>query len=175
MDRRVLILIAAAAAVALSAGAAGAAAAPTWNTGYNGWWPGGFGYPPVTVHAPAYPCSVTAYGPTFHSRSGGWTQDFGGGTSCAGGVGAKSLTIYDQVLGQDGRTWYTIAGSTFTVGPTGDNPLRMIRNRPAYLGHVYRTAAIAKLVVPNGHAGCSLTNSCSQPIMVTATSRPLAP
>jgi hypothetical protein len=33
---------------------AGAVAqAPTWNSGYNAWWPGGFGFPPVTVQAPA--------------------------------------------------------------------------------------------------------------------------
>jgi hypothetical protein len=34
----------------------------------------------------------------------------------------------------------------------------MIRNRAAYSGHGYRTVAIATLVVPNGHAGCSLNN-----------------
>ena len=173
MARRTLILLVV--VLACSAAAVGAPIAPTWNSGYSGWWPGGFGYPPVTVQAPDYPCSVTAYGPTFHVRSGRWTQDYGGGTSCAGGVGTKTLTIYDQVLGQDGHTWYTISGSTFTAGPAGANPLRMIRNRPAYLGHAYRTIARARLVVPNGHAGCSLTNTCSERITIKATSRPLAP
>jgi hypothetical protein len=129
----------------------------------------------VTVHAHGYPCSVTAYGPTFHSPKSGWTQDYGAGTSCAQGVGTKALTSYDQVLGQDGRTWHTISGSTFTSGPTSGNPLRMRHTRPATLGHVYRAVAIAKLVVPNGHAGCSLSNTCSQTITITATSRPLAP
>ncbi len=173
MVRRPLILTAT--VLALTATAIGAQIAPTWNSGYNGWWPGGFGYPPMTVHAQSYPCSVTAYGPTFHSRSSGWTQDYGGGTSCAGGVGTKMLTIYDQVLSQDGHTWYRISGSKFAAGPTNQNPLRMIRNRPAYLGHVYRTVASAKLVVPNGHAGCSLTNSCSQTITIKAVSSRLAP
>ena len=174
MKRRIVILTAV--VFALTATAASAQIAPTWNSGYNGWWPGGFGYPPVTVHAPGYPsCSVTAYGPTFHSRASGWTQDYGGGTSCAGGIGVKTLTISAQVLGQDGRTWYTITGSRFTAGPTKGNPLRMIRNRPAFLGHAYRTVAIANLVVPNGHAGCSLNNTCNQTITVTARSRVLAP
>jgi hypothetical protein len=173
MVRRILILTTA--LLAVGAAVAGAQVAPAWNHGYMGWWPSGFGYPPVTVQASNYPCSVTAYGPTFHSRSSGWTQDYGGGTSCAGGVGTKSLTTYDQVLGGDGRTWHTITGSTFTAGPTGANPLRMIHTRTAYLGHVYRTVAVAKLVVPNGHAGCSLSNSCSQAITITAISRPLAP
>lgn len=158
----------------VNAGAA-VALAPTWNAGYNGWWPGGFGYPPVTVQAPSYPCSVTAYGPTFNTHASVWNQNYGGGVSCASGVGQKSLTISDQVLGQGGHTWFTISGSTFTAGPINGNPLRMIRNRPAYLGHVYRTATVAKMVVPNGHAGCSMTNTCSQTIVLSGTSRPLAP
>lgn len=173
MVRKILIL--ALSLAALGAATADAAQAPSWNSGYSNWWPGGFGYPPVTVQARGYPSSVTAYGPTFHASSRGWTQDYGGGTSSARGVGVKTLIIYAQVLGQDGRTWHTIAGSTFTSGPTNGNPLRMIHRRPAYLGHVYRAVVTAKLVVPNGHAGCSLSNTCSQTITLTATSRPLAP
>ena len=176
MVRKILILATGLIAVAvLAASASAISPAPTWNSGYNGWWPAGFGYPPVTLHAPMYPCSVTAYGPTFHSRSSGWTQDYGAGTSCAGGVGTKSLTVSDQVLGQNGRTWHTISGSRFTVGPVNGNPLRTRRTRAAYLGHVYRTVVTAKLVVPNGHAGCSLTGTCSQTLTITATSRRLAP
>jgi hypothetical protein len=102
-------------------------------------------------------------------------QRYGGGVSCTSGVGEKTLTISDQVLGQDDHTWYTITGSTFTAGPVSGNPLRMIRNRPASLGHVYRTAAVAKLIVPNGHAGCSINNTCFQIIVLTSTGRPLAP
>lgn len=172
--RKVLIL--AAAAFALGAAGASAQIAPTWNSGYaNGWWPGGFGYPPVTVQAPGYPCSVTAYGPTFHSYPREWRQDYGAGTSCSGGVGIKTLTVSDQVLGSDGHTWYTITGSTAAYGPSTTSPLRIIQNRPAYLGHVYRTVATAKLVVPNGHAGCSLNNTCNQTLVITSSSRALAP
>jgi hypothetical protein len=173
MIRRTLIL--AVGLLALGAGTAFGAAAPTWNSGYNNWWPGGFGFPPVSVQAPGYPASATAYGPTFNSSSRGWTMVYGGGTSVFHGLGVKTLTMSAQVLGPDGRTWYTITGSKTTAGPISGNPLRMISSRPAYLGHVYRTVATAKLVVPNGHAGCSLNNTCSQPITITATSRPLAP
>ncbi len=155
--------------------AAALAIAPTQNSGYNGWWPGGFGYPPVTVHAPGYPCSVTAYGPTFRSGSGRWNQNYGGGTSCKDGVGSKTLRISDQVLGSNGRTWFTLSGSTVTTGPVSGTTVRLRRNRAAKLGHVYRTVAVAKLVVPNGHAGCSLNDTCSQTIVLTATSRRLAP
>jgi hypothetical protein len=159
--------------LALTAGAA-SAQAPTWNSGY-GWWPGGFGNPPVTVHAHNYPCSVTAYGPTFKHNGGGWKQAYGGGTSCTQGVGRKMLTVSAQVLGGNGHSWFTIKGSRTTAGPTDGNPLRIIRHRPAFLGHGYRTVASAKLVVPNGHAGCSLTNTCFQTITIKAISRPLAP
>jgi hypothetical protein len=102
-------------------------------------------------------------------------MDYGAGTSCQGGVGAKTLTVSAQVLGQDRHTWYTIGGSTVTYGPRTINPLRIVHNRRVYLGHEYRTVATAKLVVPNGHAGCSLTNSCDQTIVVKVTSRALAP
>ncbi|MGZ4215035.1 MAG: hypothetical protein ACXVHB_02420 [Solirubrobacteraceae bacterium] len=174
MIQRLLMLIGGLLIVGVAAAAA-AGPAPTWNSGYNGWWPGGFGFPPLTVQANGYPCSLTAYGPTFHSHRSGWTQDYGGGVSCAGGVGVKTMTVSDQVLGNHGHTWYTISGSTFTGGPTGSNPLRMRRNRSAFLGHAYRALVKAKLVVPNGHAGCSLTNTCDQTLTITATSRSLAP
>ena len=59
-----------------------AAQAPGWNSGY-GWWPGGFGYAPLTIQAHNYPCSVTAYGPTFNYTATSWNQNYGGGTSCA--------------------------------------------------------------------------------------------
>jgi hypothetical protein len=114
-------------------------------------------------------------GPTFNYTAGAWNQNYGGGTSCAGGVGLKSMTIYAQVLGPDGHTWFTITGSTFRTAPISGNPLRMIRNRAAFLGHVYQAVAIARLVVPNGYAGCSLTNTCNQTLTITAVSRPLAP
>ena len=174
MVRRMLVLT----MVVVSVGVTCAAASsprPRWNSGYNGWWPGGFGYPPFTVQAKDYPCSLTAYGPTFHSHKSRWTQDYGGGASCRGGVGVKTMTISDQVLGKDGRTWHTISGSTFTAGPVSSNPLRMIQGRAAFLGHAYRALATAKLVVPNGHAGCSLTNTCTQTLTITVAGRRLAP
>ena len=174
MIRRMLVIIGAVLALSVAVAAA-SAPVPKWNSGYNGWWPGGFGYPPVTVPAKNYQCSVTAYGATFNSHRTGWTQHYGGGVSCAGGVGMKSLTISDQVLGQDRHTWYTISGSTVKAGPTGHNPLRLIRTRSAFRGHAYRVLATTRLVVPNGYAGCSLTDTCLQTLSIAAVSRPLAP
>jgi hypothetical protein len=173
MRRRVVVLNCA--VLALAAAAAVAAVSPAWNHGYNGWWPGGYGYPPLSVEAHGYFCSATVHGPTFHSKAGGWTQDYGAGTSCLGGVGTKTLTVANQVLGQNRHTWFTISGSAVKGGPTTGNPLRLRRTRAAHLGHAYRTIVGATLVVPNGHAGCSLTNSCDQTIVIRAVSRPLAP
>jgi hypothetical protein len=122
---------------------------------------------------------VTAYGPTFHApgdAAGSWTQDYGGGTGCRGGVGIKTLAVYDQVQGANGE-WFTIAGSRVTVGPTTHNPVRVIRSRRAVLGHTYRTVALAHLVVPNGFAGCSLHHppACRETIDIKAVSPPIAP
>ena len=91
--------------------------APKWNSGYNGWWPGGFGFPPVTVQANGYPCSVTAYGPTFNFKGSNWNQNYGGGTSCNQGVGVKTLVVSDQVLGPDGHTWFTITATSRPLAP----------------------------------------------------------
>jgi hypothetical protein len=55
-----LVLIAAVLAVGVAVAAAAPPPAPKWNSGYNGWWPGGFGLPPLTAQANGYPCSLTA-------------------------------------------------------------------------------------------------------------------
>ena len=176
MNRPMSILIAVAAAFAVPAAtAARAIEPPSWNSGYDRWWPGGFGYAPQTVHAPGYPCSATAYGPTYKSSRHHWHQLDGAGVSCGGGVGIKTLTLSVQVLGPAGHRWFTLPTATVTVGPTSANPVRLIRTRPALLGHEYRTVVAARLVVPNGHAGCSFTNSCDQSLTITAVSRGLAP
>jgi hypothetical protein len=170
--KRTLLIWAGLAGLVLGASAQ-ATGAPKWNSGY-GWWPGGFGYPPLTVHA-SYPCSATAYGPTFNYKGAVWNQNYGASTRCARGVGTKTLTVYEQTLGADNHTWFTVSGSQVATGPTKSDPVRIKRKRAAYLGHAYRVVVVAKLVVPNGHAGCSITNTCNQTIAITVTSRPLAP
>lgn len=152
---------------------------PTWNQGYNGWWPAGFGWPPATVQTANRQCSVTAYGPTFavSSGAGGWVQRYGAGTSCQGGVGNKRLSVSDQVLGPDHKTWFTITGSTVNLRFSSSNPIHLIHARPASLGHVYRTVARATIIAPNRHAGCSLARppDCTVSYHLTVLSRPIAP
>jgi hypothetical protein len=89
-------------------------------------------------------------------------------------VGRKSLQIVVQTRALN-RRWVTIPGSAVSAGPVNHNPVRGIAGRPAYLGHVYRAVARARLLVPNGHAGCSLTSTCLQAISLRAVSRGLAP
>lgn len=166
MFRTVLVLASGLAGLAVVPAFADAQG-PAYNQGSDGWWPGGYGYPPVTVQAWNYPaCSVTAYGPTF--VSGLARQNYGAGTSCAGGIGTKSLAVSDRVLGQDGRTWFTITGSTVSERPVSYNPVHAILNRVAVLGHEYRTIATAGLVVPTCYGG-------SESVAITAVSRRLAP
>lgn len=168
------VLIATALTVLACAFAAPAALAqPEWNSGF-GWWPGGFGYPPVTVQAANWRCSVTAYGPTYGTKPGNWFMHYGGGTSCASGIGLKSLTVYVQTIGTlNGKPhWYTVFGTGLTSGPTTAVHLQRSNTREAYLGHGYRVVAVARLILPNAYAGHPRATST---ITLTARSRELAP
>ncbi|HET9102072.1 MAG TPA: hypothetical protein VFN55_01860, partial [Solirubrobacteraceae bacterium] len=95
MRRLLLLTLAGLGALgALGAGSVAASASappppPVWNNGY-GWWPPGFGYPPLTVRVPGYTCTVTAAGPTFHSYPREWRQDFGGSVRCPSTLGTRS-------------------------------------------------------------------------------------
>jgi hypothetical protein len=129
-----------------------------------------------TVHANGYPCSVTAFGPIFRFTSNGIMMRYGGGTSCRRSLGRRELTVDVQVRGAHGR-WFNINGAHLQAGPTTHSPLRLFASRPALLGHVYRTKAAAFMVVPNGHAGCSLHQppDCNQTIVLTSFTAPIAP
>jgi hypothetical protein len=168
--------------LALALSACGAAQ-PTMNSGYGGWWPAGLGYPPVTDQALNAACSVTVYGPTLPrnasdmvDRNAGfgvsWIQRYGGEASCAAPVRTKSLLIAEEVLGRDG-TWWTIAGSTFTINSAKHELLRAMRARPADAGHIYRAVAHAVLVLPHQHSRCPANNACSQTVLATAVSQPV--
>lgn len=159
-------------AVLVSTGAAVAAEAPTWNGGY-GWWPGGFGYAPTTSVMSG--CSVTAYGPTFTNARAGWRQRYGGASRCLRSIGDTTLTVTLQVLGPHGRRWFTVSGSQLVVRRDSREAVHTRASRQAYLGHVYRTVVAARMRVPNGHAGCSLSGTCFQSLTVTVRSRRLAP
>lgn len=104
------------------------------------------------VRDPSIPCSSTAFGPEFpygpQYKPTGWMLSYGGGASCAGGVGLKKVVVHAEVLGQDGHTWYEITGSRIVGGPSYANPVRAFASRPAYLGHVYRVVNTAVFTFP---------------------------
>lgn len=105
----------------------------------------------VTVQMPGAMCSVTEHGPVFPYNHAGWSMRYGGGVSCAGGVGSKTLSIYVQVIGNGPKhKWFTIFGSGMTQGPTPVNPLRLSTSRTAYLGHAYRVVAVANVTLASG-------------------------
>lgn len=172
MQHRVLMAMASV-LLGLAVAAPAAHAQAGWNSGY-GWWPRGYGYPPTTTQSTNWRCSVTAYGPTYGTKPGNWFMRYGGGTSCADGIGVKSLTVYVQTIGKlRGRPhWFTVWGTGLTSGPTTAVHLRRIGTREAYLGHGYRVVAVATLIVPNAYAGHPRATS---KITLTARSRELAP
>jgi hypothetical protein len=70
---------------------------------------------------------------------------YGGGTSCAGGVGSRSLSVVAQV--ENGSRWFTITGSSVKGGPAVGNPLRVRTQRNGFLGHAYRIVATGSVTI----------------------------
>lgn len=124
---------------------------------------------PTTVQMQGIPCSVTQNGPVFTLVNNTYVNNYGGGTSCAGGAGERSLRICAQVSNRSGgkTTWFTITGSCLSQGPTTVHPLRLNTARTAYLGHGYRIMASATSRYPGSNG--PVTRS------VTAFSREWAP
>jgi hypothetical protein len=53
--------------------------------------------PPTTKQMRGVPCSVTERGPVFTIVNGSYVMKYGGGVSCAGGVGERTLDVVAQV------------------------------------------------------------------------------
>ena len=92
-----------------------------------------------TVPIPGMPCSATA-NMSFATIKGTFTQNYGGGTSCAGGVGQKTLDVVPQVFNVvNGKPiWFNISLVGLYQGPTPINPLRLSGSRAAVASHRYR-------------------------------------
>jgi hypothetical protein len=98
---------------------------------------------PVTVQMQGPSCSVTASAPVFISSRRGWVMDYGGGVSCARGLGEKTLQVCDQV--KHSSKWLTIKGSCVDQGPLTSNPVRLKDKRTVFLGHAYRVHAAGEV------------------------------
>jgi len=101
--------------------------------------------PQSTGHIPGIQCSVSTFGPQFVSTGqGSYNAWWGGGTSCAGAVGTRSLNVVLQILGSDQKTWYQKGGQNFTVNQAHRNPLQIITLVGVKPGHAFRVVAAAK-------------------------------
>jgi hypothetical protein len=142
-----LACAAAAATCAVAAPAAGAAASST-------------------APLPGVPCSVTAQLP-----APGQTMTYQGGTSCAGGVGAKTLNVVPQVFNRiNGKDlWFNISLAGLYQGPVAGNPLRLSGTRAAVAGHSYRVLVVARVVLADGRVGaataCAGTDCTRFPVL----------
>lgn len=105
----------------------------------------------TTRQLPGVPCSVTS---AMAVNSSTRTMSYGGGVSCAGGAGQKTLDVVPQVYGVvkgHGR-WYTLGGFGRYQGPTPINPLRLSASRTAVPGHLYRLLVYAAVTLSGGRA-----------------------
>ncbi|MGZ4168635.1 MAG: hypothetical protein ACXVR1_14470 [Solirubrobacteraceae bacterium] len=125
--------------LALAALAAFAAAAPSAGAATRS-----------TAQLPGAPCSVTA-----ELTTRAQTMTYGGGTSCAGGVGAKTIDVVPQVFNRiNGKAlWFNISLAGLYQGPVSANPLRLGATRPAVDGHAYRVLVVARVLLPDGRVG----------------------
>ncbi len=116
--------------------------------------------PSTTKQLPNVQCSVSAYGLT-PAASGAHSMRYGGGLSCAGGVGQKTVDVVPEVrkLVNGREHWYILGGAGLYQGPTPTNPLRVTGTTALAGGHVYRLLVYGSVVLPHGRT--SSTTVCS--------------
>jgi hypothetical protein len=105
-----------------------------------------------TMQIPGTQCSVTAWD-YFTTVNGTYTMEYGGGTSCAGNVGRRTLNVVPQVfnLVNGEPLWFSIGGDGLYQGPTPMSPLRLSGSRTAGPSHIYRLLAYGQVMLPNGN------------------------
>lgn len=118
--------------------------------------------PATTKSLPGVPCSVTAYGLSFTAAT--TSMSYGGGVSCAGGVGQKTVDVVPEVrkLVNGQEHWYIIGGVGVYQGPTPVNPLRVSASTGSVPGHVYRLLVYGRVRLPDGRtASTTVCSGCS--------------
>ena len=116
---------------------------------------------PVTKSLPGVPCSVTA---TFTLSSSTRTMTYGGGVSCAGGVGAKTIDVVPQVYNVvNGKPlWFSISLVGLYQGPTPVNPLRLTGTTTYVPSHTYRLLVYGKVTMPDGRSSsATVCSACT--------------
>jgi hypothetical protein len=106
---------------------------------------------PVTKQVAGVPCSVTA---RLALDAAGGTMAYGGGVSCAGNVGEKTIDVVPQVFNAvNGRPlWFSISLAGLYQGPVNANPLRLSGTRTYVPSHTYRLLVYGRAALPDGRA-----------------------
>jgi hypothetical protein len=113
---------------------------------------------PVTQQMAGVPCSATA---NFTLSASAGTMSYGGGVSCAGGVGQKTINVVPQVFNVvNGKPlWFNISLVGLYQGPTPLNPLRVSGSTSYVPSHTYRLLVYGGVTLPDGRR--SSVTACS--------------
>ena len=105
----------------------------------------------ITKQIHGVPCSVTAHD-SLTTVNGRFTMSYGGGVSCAGGSGEKTIDVVPQVFNRvNGKPlWFDISLIGQYQGPTPINPLRVSASTPAVDTHRYRLLVYGQVTLANG-------------------------
>ena len=105
----------------------------------------------ITKQIHGVPCSVTAHN-SFTTVNGRYTMSYGGGVSCAGGIGKKTIDVVPQVFNKvNGKLlWFDISLIGRYQGPTPVNPLRVSASTPVAATHRYRLLVYGQVTLANG-------------------------
>ncbi len=112
----------------------------------------------VTKQLTGVSCSITA---TFSLTSATGTMSYGGGISCAGGGGQKTLDVVPQVRNviNGEPLWFNISLAGRYQGPTTINPLRLTDKAAYVTSHTYRLLVYGRVTLANGRSAA--TTVCS--------------
>jgi hypothetical protein len=104
---------------------------------------------PLTKQLAGVPCSVTA---SFKFSNSAGTMTYGGGVSCAGNIGQKTLNVVPQVfnLVNDQPLWFNISLVGLYQGPSPISPLRLTGTTTYVPSHVYRLLVYGRVTLPDG-------------------------
>ena len=89
---------------------------------------------------------------------------YGGGVSCAGGVGAKTIDVVPQVHNVvNGKPlWFNISLAGLYQGPTPINPLRLTGTTTYVPGHTYRLLVYGRVTMPAGRSSsATVCSACT--------------